>query len=141
MTFYKLKNILYFLLMFSLIPCFCGSVGAEICNCQSCSDCNSKLNKDSCSIVILTADIINHRGTCINDSGNFSNKIFDCQKHTIAGDKGGEDYGIYLNGKSGNTIRNCVIIDFWDGISLQDSSNNNIINNTVSNMVNGVGIW
>ena len=70
----------------------------------------------------LTADITNHTGICINNPANFSNKIFDCQGNTIDGDDSGSDYGIYLNGKSGNMIKNCVVTHFTYGIYLDNTS-------------------
>ncbi|MFN3527823.1 MAG: hypothetical protein ACK4YO_01830 [Candidatus Altarchaeaceae archaeon] len=74
------------------------------CTCNSCSDCMNKLNNASRAEVRLTANIIDHSGTCINNPGNFNNKIFDCQGHKIDGDDSGTDYGIYLYFSSTNTI-------------------------------------
>ncbi|ODS37640.1 MAG: hypothetical protein A7315_03925 [Candidatus Altiarchaeales archaeon WOR_SM1_79] len=107
--------------------------------CNSCSDCNDKLNNYDCAVVKLTADIINHSGTCINNPENFTNKTFDCWGHIIDGDGSGTDYGLYLNGKSNNTIRNCVISDFDYGIYLYSSSNNTLQGNEILN--NSVGIY
>jgi len=115
------------------------------CHCSTCDECEIKLNHGACSYVNLTRDITGYSGTCIDDPANFENKIFDCQGHTIDGDDSGTDRGIALDGKSGNTVENCVIKDFWNGISLWSSSNNNnIINNTVNSNGNyfyhGTGI-
>lgn len=108
------------------------------CSCSTCAECVAKLNDPSCSVVTLTADITNHSGTCITDPAKFTNKIFDCQGHIIDG--AGYDYGIFLSGKSGNTIKNCVITDFDEGISLEWGANNNtIMNSTISS--NDYGIY
>jgi parallel beta-helix repeat protein len=107
------------------------------CTCSTCAECVAKLNDPSCSVVTLTADIINHCGTCITDPANFTNKIFDCQGHIIDGD--GYDYGFFLSGKSGNTIKNCVITDFDVGIALEWGANNNtIMNSTIRSNEYGI---
>ncbi|MFN3528181.1 MAG: nitrous oxide reductase family maturation protein NosD, partial [Candidatus Altarchaeaceae archaeon] len=106
-----------------------------VCYCSSCEECTNKLSYSSCTEVILTTDIIDHWGTCIDNPQNFNNKIFDCQGHTIDGVWwwGYYGYGIYLYGKQNNTIRNCIITNFYRGIYLSSSSNNTLINNTMNN--------
>lgn len=115
--------------------------GNGVCTCDSCSDCTQALsdNTNCTSTVKLTQDITDFSGTCINNP-NSNNKTFDCQNHTIDGDDSQWSYGIHLSGRSGNTIKNCTISDFWDGIYLSSSANNNTItNNTVtSNVQNGI---
>jgi|GEM_PF-1678191 len=37
------------------------------CNCTSCDDCEEKLNNQSCTVVYLTADVIDHDWTCIDN--------------------------------------------------------------------------
>ncbi|MEM4647924.1 MAG: right-handed parallel beta-helix repeat-containing protein, partial [Candidatus Pacearchaeota archaeon] len=117
-----------------------GEAPAE-CTCTSCEDCMNKLNDPSCTEVKLINDIINYSRICINNPENFSNKVFDCQGHTIDGNyRTGS--GIYLNGKTGNTIKNCIITDFYNGIYLASSSNNILTNNTASsNRWNGIFLW
>ena len=109
----------------------CASQSDGVCYCSNCDDCEERLNDPVCREVMLDADITNYAGTCINNPLNFNNKIFDCKGHKIAGDGvvGWNDYGIYLNGKSNNTLRNCIITDFYYGIYLDSSSNNTVINN------------
>jgi len=119
------------------------SSGLKYCTCENCSDCNSALNDVSCKIVKLNQSITNQTGTCINNPANFTNKTFDCQGHTIDADSSGsarkQIYGIYLNNKKNNTIKNCVITDFGlGGVYLNFSSNNTLINNTL--ISNGRGI-
>jgi parallel beta-helix repeat protein len=65
--------------------------------------------------------------------------VFDCQGHTIDGDDSGSDNGIYVAGRSWDTIKNCVVTDFYYGINLQGaSSNNTLTNNTVTSNSYGV---
>jgi len=108
------------------------------CYCSNCSDCTAKMDSD-CSIVILTDDVINYTGTCIDNPYKFNGKTFDCQGHTIDGDDSGSGHGIYLNGNSWNTIRNCIITDFSKGIYFQTSSSNTLTNNTANS--NNFGIY
>jgi|GEM_PF-1482366 len=115
-----------------------------ICECDSCNSCNQALNDNThCgNLVRLTANITNQAGNCIYDPANFNNKIFDCQGYTIDGDDIGSDYGIYLSGKTGNTIKNCIVTDFYFGILLYSSSNNNnLTSNTANSNVYGIYLW
>ncbi|ODS35435.1 hypothetical protein BEH94_01360 [Candidatus Altiarchaeales archaeon WOR_SM1_SCG] len=125
------------------------------CFCSNCDECEEKLNNNSCDVVKLTQDIINQSGTCINNPAGFNNKIFDCQGHVIDGDNsaGNNDFGIDLNGKSNNVIRNCEIREFsgvWGSswghgkiIRLTNANNVTIINNTIhdgNNARTGIGL-
>ncbi|MFN3527521.1 MAG: nitrous oxide reductase family maturation protein NosD, partial [Candidatus Altarchaeaceae archaeon] len=125
-----LLAILFFSFLIESVNAY-NIVGGGVCTCSSCSDCTNALNDNKCSYVKLTADIIDHSGTCIDNPQNFNNKIFDCQGHKIGGY--GWDDGIYLHNKQNNTIRNCIITDFYYGIYLDSSSNNTLINNTMNN--------
>jgi parallel beta-helix repeat protein len=109
--------------------------------CYSCADCVNALNNNTRNEVRLGADIIDYAGTCIDNPENFSNKIFDCQGHTIDGDNLGEDYGIYLINKQNNTIKNCVISGFYYGILLSSSNNNTLTNNTANNNNYGILLY
>lgn len=53
----------------------------------------------------------------------------DCAGYKISGDSTG--YGIYANGKSGVTIKNCVIEDFRFGMYIKSSSDFTITGNTI----------
>ncbi|MFN3528179.1 MAG: NosD domain-containing protein, partial [Candidatus Altarchaeaceae archaeon] len=113
--------------------------GNGVCTCDSCSDCTDALNDNKCSSVKLTIDIIDHSGTCIDNPENFNNKIFDCQGHKIDGNKSSWSYGVYLNQKHNNIIKNCVITDFNFGVYLNFSSNNILTgNNANSNIWYGI---
>jgi parallel beta-helix repeat protein len=113
------------------------------CHCDSCSSCTDELNNENCTTVYLNANITDQPGTCIDNPENFSGKTFDCQGNMIVGDNSDEDRGVYIIGKSGDTIENCNITGFLEGIALHSSSNNNIVNNTGVSYSNwaGIAIW
>ena len=81
-----LKTMFYGLLIIGILSVLGMNVSADVCYCDSCANCTNTLNNNSCTEVKLTADILNHSGTCIDDPENFNNKVFDCQGHTIDGD-------------------------------------------------------
>ena len=106
------------------------------CKCNSCNDCEAKLSSASCDIVKLTTDISSSSyTTCIGNPLNFNNKIFDCQGNSIT-TTGDLARGIYISGKTGNTIKDCNILTSGNeshGIWLRSSSNNNeLSSNTIS---------
>ena len=106
--------------------------------CDSCSDCSNKLD-GKYDTVVLAADLIDVKGSGITFGAD--NVVFDGGGHKIDGDDSGEfESGITINGKSGNTIKNCVITDFESGITLYGSSKNEIDGNEISSNY-GSGIW
>ncbi len=113
--------------------------GNGTCNCSSCMDCTAALtdNLNCYNKVKLTANITNQSGICLNNPENFNNKIFDCKGNIINGT--GWNYGVYLENKKNNTIRNCTITCFEYGIYLKNSSNNTIERNAISN--HNIGIY
>ncbi|MEM2479022.1 MAG: NosD domain-containing protein, partial [Candidatus Pacearchaeota archaeon] len=134
----KIEFFLFLLAVVILFIFTSSLIYAEICECDSCGSCKNALNNASCTEVRLTANITNFAGTCIDNPENFNNKIFDCQGNTIDGV--GNGYGIYLDNKQNNTIKNCIITDFQFGIYLKSSSSNNTLtNNTASS--NSYGIY
>ena len=134
----RVALLLIFVIMLTNVVSAYTDNGGGVCSCNSCSDCTNALNDNSVcnNEVKLTADIINQSGTCISNPSNFTNKIFDCQGHTIDGDDSGTDYGIYLYEKTGNTIKNCIITDFYYGIYLSSSSNYNTLTSNTANYNN-----
>jgi parallel beta-helix repeat protein len=113
---------------------FANIASAAEINCSSCADCTQKLN-GTYDVVKLDTDILNEPGTCINNPANFTNKTFDCQGHMIDGVKTTNSYGIYVNGKGNNTIKNCKVENFFNGIYLRSSNYNSLHDNNVR--VNG----
>jgi len=62
------------------------------------------------------------------------NSTLDCQGNTIDGDETEDTNGVYLSsGSKNNTIKNCRIVNFWNGIYLDGATNNTILNNTIYN--------
>ncbi|MBU4263961.1 MAG: right-handed parallel beta-helix repeat-containing protein [Proteobacteria bacterium] len=114
----------------------CSTMCAGTTTCSSCSGCTAKLNGDY-DTVILTANIWGHSGTCISFGTN--DTIFDCNGHTIDGDDSGIDYGVSIVSRSGNTVRDCTISDFYNGIHLNNASSNTLHNNhSLSNTNHGI---
>jgi len=110
-----------------------GVVVSDICECASCSECTEKLNDNSCKEVRLTQDIIGQYGTCIDNPGDFNYKIFDCQGHLIRGKNMG--YGIYLDIKNNNIIKNCKIENFYRGVFINIGRSNRLLNNRIKDCV------
>jgi len=59
-----------------------------------------------------------------------SNQIIDCAGHTIEGTGSGN--GIFVVGRNGITIKNCIIKRFSTGISFIAANNNNIVSNKIT---------
>ena len=114
-------------------------VSAATSDCTGCADCSEKIqNATYGDTVQLTADIINHDGTCIEFNGK-DGITFDGGNHTINGSS--TDYGIHLSAYSNtNTIKNCEISDFRYGIYLYTSSYNTLQNINAYSSSGGVTI-
>ncbi len=115
--------------------------------CSNCSNCNTAIaNAAAGDTIILTADIINHSGTCIDFNGK-DNITFSCQGNTVSGDGVGVDFGIFLSdagdGSNNNTVRDCPNISGFDsGIRIQFSSKNTLTNITaLNNIFYGISLW
>ena len=109
-----------------LLAVLTGTAGATT-YCVNCTDCNAKIqNASAGDVVILTVDIINHDGTCIEFDGA-DGVIFDCDGHTIGGDGDTSGIGIDMRSNSNdNMIRNGTISEFNTGIRIDQSQNNTI---------------
>jgi parallel beta-helix repeat protein len=90
------------------------------------------LENDSCNLVLLDEDI-STTSSCIYNPIGINGKTFDCQGHSITGDRSGNDYGIYLTWAYNFTIKNCQISNFHDGIYLYDHCDHNTLVNITSN--------
>jgi len=66
----------------------------------------------------------------ITINGNFH--IIKCLEENPPND----NYGIYLNGRTGVTIINCGVNAFYNGIYLENSQDNTIYNNFIENTIN-----
>ena len=64
------------------------------------------------------------------------NIVLDCAGRSITGT--GIGSGIFLSGRTGVTIKNCVVTKFSNGINLASSSKNILTSNTVSSNYNGI---
>jgi len=58
--------------------------------------------------------------------------MLDGAGYSITGDESSYDYGVYLNGRSGVTVKNLTVNGFWYGISIWASSSNTLKDNTMS---------
>jgi len=78
--------------------------------------------------------------TAITFANPIQNSTLDCLGYNIDSNKTSNTYGIYLEGSNtkNNTIKNCIITDFYYGIYLNQTNNNTIINSTSNN--NSIGI-
>jgi parallel beta-helix repeat protein len=138
------------------------------CACNSSAQCNSTSCQENvcggrCQVYINSLPYnITQSNTyyCLNTSitdlgvtaiqfGNSSswivqNSTLYCRGNNIDGNDIGNTYGVYLIGSDtkNNTIKNCNITDFRNGIYLDSGPSNNIlINNTVNSNSNGIYIY
>ena len=117
-------------------------VSATTVYCHNCTDCTNKIQSAELGdTVILTEDIIDHAGTCI-DFGGADLITFDGGGHIIDGIDSYSYYGIYLPSYSCNdVVTNCTISDFRHGVYLFTSSHNEVSNITAfSNLGGGICI-
>jgi len=98
--------------------------------CNSCSDCQSKINSASAGDIIYLTEDITSTDTCIKFI-YVGGVTFDCQGYKIEGDS--EGIGIFFDYSSNNELRNCYVSQFYWGIRLENSDNNNLTGNTANN--------
>ncbi|ODS37028.1 hypothetical protein BEH94_08240 [Candidatus Altiarchaeales archaeon WOR_SM1_SCG] len=109
-----------------------GGVDAADYNCTNCTNCTDTINSANPEDIVYLTQDISTTGTCIDWDNN--NITFDCQDYMIDGNKTSSTYGINLNDKENNTVKNCLIADFSRGIYLHNNADfNNLENNTVKN--------
>ena len=98
--------------------------------CNSCNDCQNKINSASSGDIVYLTQNITNSATCID--WNNSGVTFDCQGHSIHNPSAfWYPYGIRLFHANSNTIENCKISNFTTGISMIFSSHNTISSNTI----------
>ncbi|MBW2984055.1 right-handed parallel beta-helix repeat-containing protein [Candidatus Woesearchaeota archaeon] len=81
------------------------------------------------AVVKLDQDLLNCPGGGIVI--NTDNVVLDCQGNSITGSHAGYFNGVSSINYNSNTVKNCTISNFYSGIHLEHSSNNNIIDNTI----------
>ena len=77
---------------------------------------------------------INSTGTCII-IGN-DDIVLDCLGYNITGDGDGTDYGVSVTNQNNITIKNCNIDNFDKGIYFKDSDNHSLVYNVLDNNTN-----
>ena len=88
--------------------------------------CGDTITKDT----ILTQDLLNCTGHGLVIGADKIN--LDCNGSTIEGlNKSSQYFGIYLDNRRYVTIKNCSIRNFYNGIYLDSSWDNSIINNKI----------
>lgn len=113
--------------------------GAGHYNCSDCDDCSAAIgNASSGAIIYLNTTLTGIVNTCIN-FGNKSNVIFDCQNNLILGTSNGE--GISLVNVNNNTVRNCNIQHFHDGIYIEAGNNSILTNISANDTTNGIYLY
>lgn len=101
--------------------------------CSTCDECETAItNANDFDTVKLTTDITGQAVTCINDPAEFNNITFDCDGKLIGGVYSETNYGIYLNIKSNNTIKNCRMGGFKYALNLNSANDNTLFNNTIT---------
>lgn len=76
--------------------------------------------------------------TGITFANSVQNTSLDCQYYNINGNGAASTVGVYLTGNKNDTLNNCNINSFDNGIKINSSSNNIITN--VNSYSNGIGI-
>jgi len=123
-----------------------GIGNAVTYTCDSCSDCNEKIQSAIAGdIVYLTANITNQSEICI-EFNQINQITFDCQGNRIEGNNEPirdiifSDFGIYIDDSFNNSIKNCRVSSLDYGIFIMDSKNNILMNNTVDNNIMGISL-
>ena len=91
----------------------------------------------------LNSDLNIGGQNAINFSSGVQSSTLDCRGYKIDGNDVGNTAGVYLTGidTKYNTVKNCVISDFKDGIDLSfGPSSNTLINNTAYSNNNSISL-
>ena len=122
----------FLMLLVMAIP----TTSATIYECDSCSDCDTKLDSASFGdIVQLNQSISTAGANCIHTETGVDNVVLDCQGYTISGNftSVGIRLGEYPNFSTNITIKNCRVTQFDTGIFLRSTGSNVIDNVTIYN--------
>jgi hypothetical protein len=129
------------ILLFVLISFLNAECATLYCN--SCADCTSKVQSASAGdIIILSADLnAVSENSCI-DFNNNSDVTLDCDSHSIT-DTGDAYRGIFsgYNGGNFNTIKNCTVIGFNQGLYLVYGGSHTIANSSFSQNERGIDLY
>lgn len=88
----------------------------------------------NCGDTVIEDAVLDHNLNCPGYSWGLligeDNITLDCNNHIIRGSDTLDTYGIYVNIKSYNTIKNCIVQDWLHGILIREGASfNNITNN------------
>ena len=98
---------------------------------------------DQCGDTITTNKTLAAPIDCSGHSGQnglnigADNIVLNCAGQTITGLN--SETGIYLSGRTGVTVKNCIIKNFATGITLDSSNHNTLFNNTLKDILGVVG--
>jgi len=104
---------------------------------------NRTFNYYGCGYVNSNANLLSNLDgsgiTCL--TMNASGITIDCNSYWIDGNDAAATYGIYSYLVENNTIQECHITDFTNGIRIKESDYNTINNNTLSSNTYGIYVW
>lgn len=95
--------------------------------CSNCSQCNDYISVRGNNTKYTLTESVGINGSCLEIS-NKNNITFDCQGYSITGNTTGE--GISFLNVSNSTFENCGLINFDNGLKLENSGNNILKNIT-----------
>jgi len=81
--------------------------------------------------------------TAIQFASGVQNTTLDCLNYNLNGDDGTTDYGVYLTGSEtkNNTVKNCYITNFGEGVYLRNYASKNLVINNTFNSSSYDSIW
>ena len=89
--------------------------------------CNSTANCTFCT------NTYNFSGSSNSIDVNFDNGVIDCNGSTLVDVDAGGNAGIFLHGDDNITVKNCIFVNYEDGIKMWAANGGNITNNTFYN--------
>jgi parallel beta-helix repeat protein len=91
------------------------------------------INKNN-TVYCLVSDLYIGSQNAINFSSGVQNTTLDCRGYNIDGNDASNTNGIYLTGSNtkNNTVNNCNVTDFDEGIKIRNQANNNFIFNNIA---------
>ena len=82
-------------------------------------------------------------GTAISFASGTQNSILDCLGHNLNGDDDTSHYAVYLAGSEtkNNTIKNCNITNFGEAVYIRNYASKNLIKNNIMDSCSYDAIW